>query len=111
MRAAIIGPLNGLFVAGEIIAMSADYYQGKPWAGEGTKSLGVLNVFTSIFQKLKRADRLKDGPKKAAAMKKAYLEIMTLPGIPAPTLDKLITNYRKVIEGDYDDAKVKRYFA
>ena len=104
MRAAIIGPLNGLFVAGEIIAMSADYYQGKPWAGEGTKSLGVLNVATSIIQKLKRADRLKPGPKKDAAMKKAYLELMTIPGIPAPTLDKLITNYRKVIEGDYDNA-------
>ena len=105
MRAAIMGPLNGLFIAGELLGMAADYYQGKPWAGEGTKSLGVLNVATSIFQKLKAANRMKEGPKKDAKMKQAYLEMLTIlpPGIPAPTLSKLIDNYSKIISGDYEN--------
>ena len=105
MRAAIMGPLNGLFIAGEVLGMGADYYQGKPWAGEGTKSLGLLNVATSIIQKLKAADKMKEGPKKDAKMKQAYLEMLTIvpPGIPAPTLSKLITNYGKVISGDYEN--------
>ena len=105
MRAAIMGPLNGLFIAGELLGMAADYYQGKPWAGEGTKSLGILNVATSIFQKLKAANRMKEGPKKDAKMKQAYLEMLTIlpPGIPAPTLSKLIDNYSKIISGDYEN--------
>jgi len=104
IRAAAIGNLNGLFILGELVTMIGDYFTDKPWAGEGTKSLGVINIASGIFQRFKKADKLKDKKLKAEAYKKAYLELLTLPGIPAPTLAKLHKNYEAIINGDTDDA-------
>lgn len=104
IRAAAIGNLNGLFIIGEVFAALGDYFTGKPWAGESTKSIGVINIVSGIIQRFKRADKLKDKKKKAEAYKKAYMELITISGIPAPTLAKLHKNYEAIINGETDDA-------
>ena len=103
IRAAVIGNLNGLFIVGEIINGLGDYFTGKPWAGENAKSLGAINMAYSIIQKFKRADKIKDPQKQAEAYKKAYVELVSISGIPAPTLAKLHDNYEAIISGETDD--------
>ena len=103
IRAAVIGNLNALFILGEAVTYLGDYFTGKPWAGESAKTVGMLNVLGGIVQKFKRADETKDPKKKAEQMKKAYAELITLTGIPAPTLAKLTENYEKIISGEADD--------
>ena len=103
IRAAVIGNLNALFILGEAVTFLGDYFTGKPWAGESAKTVGMLNVIGGIVQRFKRADETKDPEKKAEQMKKAYAELITLTGIPAPTLAKLADNYDKIISGEADD--------
>ena len=103
IRAAAIGNLNGLFILGEVVTALGDYFTGKPWAGESTKSIGVINIVSGIIQKFKKADKLKDPEKKAEAYKKAYMELISISGIPAPTLAKLHDNYEAIISGETED--------
>jgi hypothetical protein len=80
-----------------------DYFTGKPWAGESTKSIGIINIVSGIIQRFKRADKIKDPEKRAEQYKKAYMELITITGIPAPTLAKLHDNYEAIISGEADD--------
>ena len=103
IRAAVIGNLNGLFILGEVFTAIGDYFTGKPWAGESTKSIGIINIVSGIIQRFKRADKIKDPEKRAEQYKKAYMELITITGIPAPTLAKLHDNYEAIISGEADD--------
>ena len=102
IRAAILGNINGLFILGEVFVMAADFFSGKPWAGENAKSVGLLTMAASLVQKAKKAQSIKDPKKQAEAWHKFQLELATLTGIPAPTLDRFVENYSKVIKGNQD---------
>ena len=93
MRAGIIGNLNALFITGEIIAGLGDYFTEKSWAGEGSKSLGVLNIASALIKKAKIAEVTKDPIKQAEKWNEFMLELVTVTGLPAPTLNKFFENY------------------
>jgi hypothetical protein len=93
LRASIIGNLNALFILGEAVTMAGDLFTGKPWAGEGTKSLGILNYATSISKKAKTALKTTDPIKRAENWNKFYIEASTITGAPTPTLKKFFDNY------------------
>jgi len=98
-RAGIVGNLNALFILGEFINMGADLATDKPWAGTGTKSVGLLQTAQQITTKAKIAIQTKDPVKKAEKMKDFYLELFTMGGVPGPTLNKLYENYSTLGEG------------
>jgi hypothetical protein len=102
LRAAVLGNINGLFILGEMFIMAADFFTGKPWAGENTKSVGILSIAASITKKAKEADAIKDPVKRAEAWHKVQLELLTIGAIPAPTIQKYFDNYSKIIEGGED---------
>ena len=79
--------------------MGADLATGKPWAGTGTKSVGLLQTAQQITTKAKIAIQTKDPVKKAEKMKDFYLELFTMGGVPGPTLNKLYENYSTLGEG------------
>ena len=101
IRAGVIGNLNSLFILGEVISGFGDYFTDKPWAGDSSKTVGMISTMYGIIKKFKKADNVKDKEKKSKYMKDAILEMVTLTGIPAPTLSKMYNNYSKI--GDSDD--------
>ena len=100
LRAGILGNINGLFILGELFTAVGDYFTDKPWAGESSKSVGVINTANGIIKKFKRADQTKDPEKKAQYTQEAILELVTLTGLPAPTVAKFVDNYSKLGQGD-----------
>lgn len=100
LRAGILGNINGLFILGEVFTAVGDYFTDKPWAGESSKSVGIINTANGIIKKFKRADQTKDPEKKAQYTQEAILELVTLTGLPAPTVSKFIDNYSKLGQGD-----------
>ena len=95
-RAAILGNLNAIFVLGEVATFVADAIQQKKYAGEQFRSLGILNTAQRLTRLYMRAANTKTPETKEANMKKFYLELMTVTGLPAPTLEKMIDNYSKL---------------
>jgi hypothetical protein len=102
LRAAVLGNINGLFIIGEAFMMAGDFFTGKPWAGESSKSVGVLTIAASLVQKAKKAQATKDPVKQAEAWHKFELELLTITGLPAPTIQKFVDNYKKIGEGGED---------
>ena len=96
LRAAMIGNLNALFIAGDLFQMAGDLFTGKPWAGSNVKTVGLLSIAGSLTEKFAYAAKLKDPAKKAEAYQKAYLELATFTGVPAPTLAKFVDNYGNI---------------
>ena len=101
IRAAVIGNLNALFVAGQIISTLGDYFTHKPWVGKTSKSLGILNIVSSLAYKADRARKTKDPVKRAKRWESFYLEAVTVTTIPAPTIARWIENLSEV--GSDDD--------
>ena len=100
-RAAILGNLNALFLYGEIFAAAGDLLTGKPWAGEQTRTVGLIQSSMNVIKKLKKAMTIKDEDKKEKAQKDAILELVNITGAPASTIDKMIQNYKEI--GTDDD--------
>ena len=100
IRAGVIGNLNSLFIMGEVISALGDYFTDKPWAGESSKTVGIISEASMIIKKFKKADNVKDAEKKAKYTKDAVLELVSLTGIPAPTISKMVDNYSKVLDSD-----------
>ncbi len=92
LRAGILGNLNALFIIGEVITSIGDYLTHKPWAGEGTKSVGLLNLSSQLFKKAKKAREAKDLEKKSKYWNDFIFESATITGIPVPTLARLFEN-------------------
>ena len=101
IRAAVIGNLNALFVAGQIISTLGDYFTHKPWVGKTSKSLGILNIVSSLAYKADIARKTKDPVKRAKRWESFYLEAVTVTTIPAPTIARWIENLSEV--GSDDD--------
>ena len=100
-RAAILGNLNALFLYGEIFAAAGDLLTGKPWAGEQTRTVGLIQSSMNVIKKLKKAMTIQDEDKKEKAQKDAILELVNMTGSPASTIDKMIQNYKEI--GTDDD--------
>ena len=96
LRAAMIGNLNALFIVGDLFQMAGDLFTGKPWAGSNVKTVGLLSIAGSLTEKFAYAAKLKDPAKKAEAYQKAYLELATFTGVPAPTIAKFVENYGNI---------------
>ena len=92
LRAGILGNLNALFIIGEVITGIGDYLTHKPWAGEGTKSVGLLNLSSQLFKKAKKAREAKDLEKKSKYWNDFIFESATITGLPVPTLTRLFEN-------------------
>jgi len=105
LRALIIGNFNALFIIGQMVASTGDFFTGKPWA-EQPSSLPPLEVLSNLFRQLKRSQTLKDPEKRAAAQQKLILEIIQLTGLPASNLKRIQENMQKLIEGGEDPEKV-----
>ena len=100
-RAAILGNLNALFLYGEIFAAAGDLLTGKPWAGEQTRTVGLIQSSMNVIKKLKNAMTTKDEDKKEKAQKDAILELVNMTGAPASTIDKMVQNYKQIgTDGD-----------
>lgn len=100
-RAAILGNLNALFLYGEIFAAAGDLLTGKPWAGEQTRTVGLIQSSMNVIKKLKKAMTIQDEDKKEKAQKDAILELVNMTGAPASTVDRMIQNYKEI--GTDDD--------
>ena len=99
-RAAILGNLNALFILGEAFNMAADFFTGKPYAGQNVKSVGILNIASRLTTMAKRADAAKDPAKQEELWMKFYLELSTLSGMPVPQVKRLWDNYSKLYSED-----------
>jgi len=95
-RAAILGNLNALFLYGEIFAAAGDLLTGKPWAGEQTRTVGLIQSSMNVIKKLKKAMTIQDEDKKEKAQKDAILELVNMTGAPASTVDRMIQNYKEI---------------
>ena len=76
--------------------MAGDFFTNKPWAGSNIKTVGLLSIAGSLTEKFVYAGKLKDPAKKAEAYQKAYLELATFTGVPAPTIAKFVENYGNI---------------
>jgi hypothetical protein len=96
LRAAIIGNLNALFLVGDLFQMAGDFFTNKPWAGSNIKTVGLLSIAGSLTEKFVYAGKVKNPAKKSEAYQKAYLELATFTGVPAPTIAKFVENYGNI---------------
>lgn len=99
LRAGIIGNLNSLFIVGEVFNVLGDYFTDKPWAGESFKSVGILTIAGELAKKAKKASNYKDEEKRDKAWADFRDELMTITGLPAPTIRRFVDNYSKVGTG------------
>ena len=103
LRAAILGNLNALFAVGEIFQGIADLLSSKPYAGESSKSIGLVSGALSAIRKWKRFMNTEDYDKQEKALWEATTETATAFGMPANTVVRFHDNYTKVLDGDTDD--------
>ena len=101
LRAAIIGNLNAIFLIGDMFNYLGDLLTGKPYAGQ-IKSLGIINQASRLTELAKRASKIKDPEKAAEAWQKFQLEVVSLTGLPASNVAKIVKNTQKLIEGGMD---------
>ena len=96
LRAAVIGNLNALFIIGEILAGVGDVLTGKPWAGQGSKQVGILAIANSLTRKWKKVEQTKDPVKKAKYKQEFFIELTKVSGAPGPTIMRFIDNYSEI---------------
>ena len=101
IRAMVLGNLNALFVVGQLAEMAVDLFANKPWAGEGSKSLGILEMGGSVAKKLGDAFNTKDPEKKREKFTEGFLEIASMRGgIPFLTMKKYYENIESLPESN-----------
>ena len=101
LRAAIIGNINAIFLIGDIGNYLGDLFTGKEYAGQ-MKSVGIINQASRLTILAKRASKIKDPEKAAEAWQKFQLEVVSLSGLPASNVAKIVKNVQKLIEGGMD---------
>ncbi len=101
LRAAIIGNINAIFIIGDMFNYLGDLLTGKEYAGQ-MKSVGILNQASRLTILAKRASKIKDPEKAAEAWQKFQLEVVSLSGLPASNVAKIVKNVQKLIEGGMD---------
>jgi hypothetical protein len=102
LRSIVLGNLNALFIAGDMLTMGFDMARGKPWA-ESAPSLPQLEMMAEINRLANRMNKVKDPELKAEYSMKLTTKFLELTSLPASNLNKLYKNYEKLIDGDVDD--------
>jgi len=118
MRAGVLGNLNAMFILGEIVTYYGDKWTGKPWTGETSGGIPILEVSAKFFKELQKADKYnvtpfdKNGkPRKPEAIakskaakeelyKKAIFDLLNSLGLPTRQIDRLIKNSDKILNGN-----------
>lgn len=118
MRAGVLGNLNAMFILGEIVTYFGDSWTGKPWTGQSSGGIPILEATAKFFQELQKADKYnvepfdKNGkPRKPEAItkskdaqqelyKKAISDLANSFGIPTRQIKRLIENSEKIISGE-----------
>ena len=106
LRAMLIGNLNSLFIAGEIIQGLGDFFTDKPYATDIGKSVGMIEMAISIGKKIDIYDKTKDPEIKAAKEKALYADLLTLLKIPAPQLLRMGKNIDKISSENMDSGEL-----
>ena len=100
--AGVIGNLNAIFVAGDILTKIRDIATGKPWATE-TTSISAFSVIADLAKEINAAVNAKTDETRTKHLVKFSLLMAELGGIPAPTVYKLANNWIKVAKGEVDN--------
>ncbi|MGI9555912.1 MAG: hypothetical protein ACR2M9_03545, partial [Cyanophyceae cyanobacterium] len=104
-RAAIIGNLNALFIAGDMINAITDALTDKPWAGS-SKTLPPLQAAADFARQILRYRQTKDPQKKEQILSDAILDLTKYAGVPGPQVEKFVNNIKKLVEGGEDPGKI-----
>ena len=104
-RAAIIGNLNALFIAGDMINAITDALTDKPWAGS-SKTLPPLQAAADFARQIQRYRQTKDPQKKEKILFDAILDLTKYVGVPGPQVEKFVNNIKKLVEGGEDPGKI-----
>jgi len=104
-RAAIIGNLNALFIAGDMINAIMDALTDKPWAGS-SKTLPPLQAASDFARQIQRYRQTKDPQKKEKILFDAILDLTKYAGVPGPQVQKFVNNIKKLVEGGEDPGKI-----
>jgi len=104
-RAAIIGNLNALFIAGDMINAITDALTDKPWAGS-SKTLPPLQASADFARQILRYRQTKDPQKKEQILLDAILDLTKYAGVPGPQVEKFVNNIKKLVEGGEDPGKI-----
>ena len=113
IRAAILGPLSGLFIVGDLLAGTADYIQGKPWAEDLGKNLPIYEKARNIVKIQNKIDAIKAYKDygKANSKGREYQERIEglilkrnllwveFSGLPASQVGRFFENYSKIFDG------------
>jgi len=103
LRAAVIGNLNALIIAGEIITNIGESIQGKPWAKELT-AIPLYDVINELKNKVFGFIDAKTPPKQEKAAYELMEAIAITIGVPAYQVKKALNNYPKLNESkDYGE--------
>jgi hypothetical protein len=101
-RAAILGNLLALFVAGDILKGVLDGLQDKPWAGD-MANIPLLEQAEGLTKFIKRFRQTKSQEKKEELLKNFLLNDVTgLGGLNIKSLRRWVNNMEEIIEGDKD---------
>jgi hypothetical protein len=100
--AGVLGNLNAIFIAGDILEKIRDIALGKPWADD-TTSISAFTVIADLAKEGKAIFDAKTDETRNKHIVQFSLLLSELSGIPAATLFKLSQNWYKVATGDVDD--------
>jgi hypothetical protein len=100
--AGVLGNLNAIFIAGDILEKIRDIALSKPWADD-TTSISAFTVIADLAKEGKAIFDAKTDETRNKHIVQFSLLLSELSGIPAATLFKLSQNWYKVATGDVDD--------
>jgi hypothetical protein len=94
-RAAIMGNLNALFIIGKVIESGFEAAAGKPWVGTPS-TIPVLGQTALLAKLYADIGKIKDPIKREEKVNKFMAEAISLTGIPAGQLRKMMKNFSTI---------------
>ena len=94
-RAAIMGNLNALFIIGKVIESGFEAAAGKPWVGTPS-TIPVLGQTALLAKLYTDIGKIKDPIKREEKVNKFMAEAISLTGIPAGQLLKMMKNFSTI---------------
>jgi hypothetical protein len=94
-RAAIMGNLNALFIIGKVIESGFEAAAGKPWVGTPS-TIPVLGQTALLAKLYTDIGKIKDPIKREEKVNKFMAEAISLTGIPAGQLRKMMKNFSTI---------------
>ena len=127
LRAGVLGNLNAIFLMGQLFTFAGDYFTGKPWTGQSSGSIPILELSAKFFADMTRADKYNTSPfdkngkarkpeavqksidGKANSQKKALYNLVNSLGVPTRQVERLINNSKKILNDDLTTAEILLY--